>query len=91
MPLPFHRGSWLLFLLGVGTLTAGYLVVRPTARSAAQPDPPAAPPKSLPLVVCLGHVDVDGGVLSLAPAQSGRVVELAVQELKETVAPPQKQ
>src|SRR5262249_27493277 len=80
MTLPRRRGSLTLLLLGVGTLTAGYLVLRPSARSAGQPEPTAPPPPPAPQVVCLGHVDVDGGVLSLAPARAGTVVELKVHE-----------
>jgi multidrug resistance efflux pump len=80
MTLPRRRGSWALFLLGGCLLTTGYLVLRPTAPSAARPDPPPPPTTALPQVVCLGHVDVDGGVLALAPARAGQVIELRVQE-----------
>lgn len=82
MPTARRRPLFFLFLtaLAVG---AGVLLARPFAPHAAGTDvapAPSAPAGAVPLVVCLGHVDVDGGVTSINPPHPGRVVEVCVAE-----------
>ena len=43
-----------------------------TQKAAGHDVPP--PPAKVPIVVCLGHVDIDGGVTAISPPHSGRVV-----------------
>jgi multidrug resistance efflux pump len=75
-----RRGSLtLLVLVAAGAAAASYLILRPSAPKAARPEPPP-PPTPAPAVVCLGHVDVEGGVAALGPAQPGRVIELCMHE-----------
>jgi len=47
---------------------------------AAGTDVPPPPPGRIPVVVCLGHVDIDGGVTAINPPHSGRVVVVQVTE-----------
>jgi HlyD family secretion protein len=42
-------------------------------------DKPAETPEE-PRLVCVGHVDVEGGVVALRPVRSGRLVELTTHE-----------
>jgi multidrug resistance efflux pump len=58
-------------------VTAGGLILRPSAPKAARPESPSP---ATPDVVCLGHVDVDGGVAAVGTAVPGRVVALNVRE-----------
>jgi HlyD family secretion protein len=74
-----RRGPLFFVLIAGGALAAGFLLARPLAPHAAG-DVPAPPPAPVPVVVCLGHVDVDGGVTAINPARSGRVVEVCVVE-----------
>jgi multidrug resistance efflux pump len=78
MPPPRRRSSLpLLLLIAAGTLAASYFVLRPSAPHAAKPEPA---PVAVPDVVCLGFVDIEGGVAALGPAQPGRVIDLGVRE-----------
>lgn len=74
-----HPVSRLLALLGIAAL----LVSAVSASRAWPPTPEAtAAPKAIPspAVVCLGYVDLEQGVASLAPLRPGRVAELLVRE-----------
>jgi HlyD family secretion protein len=75
-----RRGPLFFLLVAGGALAAGFLIARPLAPHASGIDvlPPA--PARIPAVVCLGHVDVDGGVTSINPPHSGRVVAIGVTE-----------
>src|SRR5262249_39096867 len=44
------------------------------------PAPPPEAPADAPVAVCLGHVDVQGGLVRLAPRLQGRVKAVAVEE-----------
>src|SRR5262245_29592398 len=73
-------------LLGVGTLVfsmagAGWML-RSSQAAGERSDGPtsAAPGAGQPAVYCLGHVDVEGGVVSPYPTQPGTVVEVPVRE-----------
>ncbi len=71
-----HRTTlWLLGLaLTAGALAAGAALTSGTGTASE------APPPAPPGVVCFGHVDVEYGVTTLCPVQSGRVAEVLVRE-----------
>jgi len=81
-----RRGPLLLFLAGAGALAGTVLVARPFAPRAAGTDVPPPPPAAVPVVVCLGHVDVDGGVTAINPSHPGRLVEVGATEGAEVAA-----
>lgn len=68
----------LVFVLA-GALTAGYLVARPFGQNGNGSNGTRAEAK-IPAVVCLGHVDVEGGLAAIGSAKVGRVVEVCVAE-----------
>src|SRR5688572_30759592 len=81
-----RRTRWQFGVAGAGLLAVAiagthWCLSRGLARGAATA--PAAPAE---VVVCFGHVDVAGGVVALAPVQSGRIVSIDVQE-DQPVAP----
>src|SRR5947209_6664717 len=83
------RWSWCLglSLLALGSAWAGYFLFRHSSmgdQTAAVEG--HARPAASPGVVCLGYVDVEGGTLSLAPAQPGRVSEVRVGEGQHVAA-----
>jgi multidrug resistance efflux pump len=49
-------------------------------RTSSEAEEPATTQASRPLVVCYGYADLEGGVTSLHPTQSGRVAEVLVRE-----------
>jgi multidrug resistance efflux pump len=70
----------LFFLLVAGTaLAVGVLIARPLTQRAAGTDVPP-PPAKAPVVVCLGHIDVDGGLTAINPPHAGRVMVVNVAE-----------
>jgi multidrug resistance efflux pump len=81
-------GVWRGVLITLGVLlVAGVAVVvsvpglmdrylHGESEAPAQP----ADPQPQPTLVCLGHVDVEGGLTPLVPATAGRVVSIAVEE-----------
>jgi multidrug resistance efflux pump len=69
--------SWLGAATGVAILAVGCWLCRGTTGSAAVPPQPADAGRSL---VCVGYVDVEGGLTSLYPLQPGRVVAVPVTE-----------
>jgi multidrug resistance efflux pump len=73
-----RRGPFFFALIGIAALAAAFYVARPLAPHATGTDVP--PPAIAPAVVCLGHVDIDGGVTSIAPPHAGRVTSVAVAE-----------
>jgi multidrug resistance efflux pump len=73
-----RRGPLFFALLGVAALAAAFYIARPLAPHAAGTDVP--PPATAPAVVCLGHVDIDGGVTAIAPPHAGRVTSVAAAE-----------
>lgn len=75
------RSLWLLglVLLLVSLAGTGWVVYPSWSHS----QPPLAPDEPLEHVDCFGHVDVEGGVVSLYPAQLGRVIKVEVQENQE--------
>jgi multidrug resistance efflux pump len=74
------------FFLPAGALALAGLVVCVAGAAWALKDlqaaPPAvaAPPPALPAVVCVGYVDVESGVASLAPLGPGRVTRVEAHE-----------
>lgn len=91
MSLPGNRSRWWLVLMVLLlTTVAGanwFFYFRNVDRSSAALDASAlqdAEPAGV--VVCFGHVDVEYGVQSLSPVQSGRVIEVAVREYAEVKA-----
>jgi multidrug resistance efflux pump len=68
-------GSW---LVGVSALALSLTGARWVFSGAGGGD--QAAPADDPFVVCFGHVDVEGGVLSLSPLQPGRVLAVDVRE-----------
>jgi multidrug resistance efflux pump len=82
-----RRGPLFFLFLATAAVAAGFLIARPLAPHASGIDVPppgdphaGTPPPKPPAVVCLGHVDIDGGVTSITPPRSGRVVEACVTE-----------
>jgi multidrug resistance efflux pump len=75
----FPRLSRVLLISGIGVLLTSAVSA---TWALQQPEPAASPQKSVAAltVVALGYVDLERGVASLAPLQSGRVAELIVQE-----------
>jgi HlyD family secretion protein len=73
-----RRGPVFFVLIGVAALAAGFYIARPLAPHAAGTD--VSPPVTAPAVVCLGHVDIDGGVTAISPPHSGRVMTVTVAE-----------
>jgi multidrug resistance efflux pump len=73
------RMFWLLVpvLLVPGVMGAGRLLSGAGNRAPAAS--PATPTRG-PGVVCFGRVDAEPGVVALAPASAGRVVEISVKE-----------
>jgi multidrug resistance efflux pump len=74
-----RRGPLFFLLVAGGAVAAAFIIARPLAPHAAGTDV-APPPVRVPAVVCLGHVDIDGGVTAVSPPHSGRVVEVKVPE-----------
>ena len=74
-----HGPMFFLFVAG-GAVAAGFLIARPLAPHASGTDVPPSAPARIPLVVCLGHVDIDGGVTAINPPHSGRVVAVSATE-----------
>ncbi len=77
------RFRTLVGLLAVALVLAGLSGVagvfrRPLALFGSEPRHPERP--GLQGVECLGRVDVEGGLLELAPVRSGRVVEVNIRE-----------
>lgn len=74
------RLSRVLLIAGIAVLLTSAV----SATWALQQPEPAAPRKAThataPAVVALGYVDLEGGVASLAPLQSGRVTDVLVHE-----------
>lgn len=62
-----------------GALTAGYLVARPFGQN-GNISTGTRSESNVPAVVCLGHVDVEGGLSTIGSAKAGRVVEVCVAE-----------
>jgi multidrug resistance efflux pump len=80
-----RRGPLFFLALAGGALAAGFFLAQPLAPHAAGTDVPAPtfPPPSparVPLVVCLGHVDIDGGVTAISPPHAGRVIDVCVDD-----------
>jgi multidrug resistance efflux pump len=80
---PFSR-FWVLGLVALAGSVAGTLWVVNTRAGAAKETTPAPLGRGEQSVVCIGHVDVDGGITSLYPTQPGRVAEVFVHD-DETV------
>src|SRR5438045_2425400 len=79
-----YSPSRFLWLLGVALLLVSLAgtgwVVYPSWSHTQPLQPPDEPMEH---VDCFGHVDVEGGVVSLYPAQLGRVVKVEVHENQE--------
>jgi multidrug resistance efflux pump len=75
-----RRGPLFFILIAAGALACGFLIARPLAPHASGTDVPPPPPARIPVVVCLGHVDIDGGLTSINPPHSGRVVAVGATE-----------
>ncbi len=75
-----RRGPLFFLLIAGVALAAGFLIARPLAPHASGTDVPPPAPARIPAVVCLGHVDIDGGVTSINPPHPGRVVAVNVAE-----------
>ena len=77
------RPRRLIWLSAVAMMLAGLsgavgVICQPLAQSAGRR--PGTERPGLPGVGCLGRVDVEGGLLELAPVRSGRVVAASVRE-----------
>jgi multidrug resistance efflux pump len=79
-----RRPLFLMLVAGIA-LAVGYLIARPFTQQATGTDVPR-PPAKAPVVVCLGHVDVEGGVTAISPPQSGRVIAVNVAENGSVIA-----
>jgi multidrug resistance efflux pump len=81
---------WFALIALLVASAAGPAYLLSHTRSAAQtPQPPGDSPDVRPAgrgVVCYGYVDVEHGVASLSPLQSGRVAEVLVRETDEVAA-----
>jgi multidrug resistance efflux pump len=75
-----RRGPLFFLFVSALALAAGFWLARPLAPHAAGTDVAPPPTAQVPVVVCLGHVDVEGGVTSINPPHPGRVVEVCVTE-----------
>src|SRR5215472_14487333 len=69
-----------LLVAGIGVLltsavSATWALQQPEQAAPRAPDRPA-----MPAVVALGYVDLEHGIASLAPLQSGRIAEILVRE-----------
>jgi multidrug resistance efflux pump len=75
---------WLLAVVLVGLAgVAGFFRLPPGLFGGGQP--PSAPP-GLQGVECLGRIDVEGGVLDLAPVRAGQVAAVLVHEGEQVSA-----
>ncbi len=68
-------------LLGVAVL-----IVLPGCIASSGGKDSAPPPADEPRLVCVGHVDVEDGVVALRPVRSGRLVELTARDGQEVRA-----
>jgi multidrug resistance efflux pump len=59
------------------------LIAVPGCIAGSDGNHPAPEPADEPRLVCVGHVDVENGVIALRPVRSGRLVELAAREGQE--------
>ncbi len=71
---------WLLAVAVLLVLTGAALVFRPPLLHLVGWDRPESGPPRLQGVECLGRVDVEGGLLELAPVRAGQVVAVSVGE-----------
>src|SRR5207248_1040007 len=72
-------GVGLIALLISRGLVPYFLSGVQTSSAAAETDAPG-PGAESKLVVCYGYADLEGGITSLHPSQSGRVAEIPVKE-----------
>jgi multidrug resistance efflux pump len=82
------RPAWLLGLLALAASLTGGWAFHSRAGGNPGPRPTPAPPDDSAGrgVVCFGHVDVEPGISSLYPLQTGRVDEVKVREDEEVPA-----
>jgi membrane fusion protein (multidrug efflux system) len=69
-----------LLVAGVGVVVSVPGLMDRYLHGQSEQPAPAARPESEPALVCLGYVDVEGGLTPLVPATAGRVVSVPVEE-----------
>jgi multidrug resistance efflux pump len=77
------RPSWYLVLAALALCGAGIgrlFLNGPPGRAFSSPGDSRSDAVGGPEVICLGYVDVEGGVAPLAPSQPGRVLEVVAHE-----------